>query len=184
MSIENLLLKIGNNDREKGMERLIDRCAFFNEVANEFIKTRHLEEYIKVSDEAINQICINYFYDTLRLKDFHEIDFTNPQKVAAYSSYWVYKCKPLQVIKEIDEKALQKAGSYSKNINANFALHILQAMLLNFDERKLLTGKELNRWNDLIDHIYYFFVYRIVTQHALELILKSLTTSSQFDMIC
>lgn len=168
-----IIKKIGKN-------KVQDRYAFLYQTALKFIEHRSLKEYIRVSEDSIRDICTNYFADIVRLKDFHDIERTNPYKVAGYTIFWILRIKPLQKVKDLAFDAIEKSGLYSRNINEMFALNLLFSMVFNTEERMNQNLKDLKKWNFLCDGIYYFMVYRMVTPQSLELILTALATNQAY----
>lgn len=78
-------------------KKLKERWAFLVNTATFLIKDRQVEEYVLVNKKLIDEIVLDYFADIKRLKDFHGINKADLSKIAAYTTYWVLKRRPLHM---------------------------------------------------------------------------------------
>ena len=65
-----------------------------------FVNAKKIGLNIKIDTKLLKTATIDYFVDTARIKEFHDIPKTNTEKIYGYMAYWLLKRKPLQVIKE------------------------------------------------------------------------------------
>ena len=108
-------------------EKLKKRFSLIFAAARDFVKCRELEDYVFIDQLAIKEFIVDYFSDILRLKDFHDIEKTNPTKVASYTAYWIQKRKPLNIIKKIPPEIYSRKP-YAKHLNQYFASNLLIGM--------------------------------------------------------
>ena len=168
--------------KEFGEDLLKDRFAFIMKASEQFISDRKIDAFVKIDTHAIKSLIIDYFADISRLKKFHEIERTNPIKVAAYTAYWTYKRKPLILsTSPADKDIITKP--YLQDINEWFCTFLMLAMLYDF--RYPLIGENIfyNKWLIFIENLNYFFIYRVVTPQSLELVLTSLDVNSVYQKL-
>lgn len=117
------------------------------------------------------------FADLQRLKEFHNIEKAQPQKVAAYTSYWIFRRKPIQIIKDIDDEVLQRFTNI-KFINEMFAYSLLQSLV--FDAKQPIVGRNLDMFRRLM---MYNFQYRQINAQILELVIIDLNTDPGRELL-
>lgn len=176
-TLDKLITDIGEYP---GKEIFYERIAFLNEASSIYIHAQNFDEYVGISAIPLYETVINYFSDIKRLKDFHEIETTNLIKVASYTTYWFLKTKPIFLKKDPDKKVLQKYPIL-KYINENIAITILDSILFDRKELKLMMTEKLKQWNNFIKNLKYFFTYRVITPQSIELVLLSLVTDSPYE---
>jgi hypothetical protein len=171
--------------KEFGEEKILKRFVFVREKALDFL-TRicldhpiTLEDYFFISDELIEEAIIDYFADLARLKDFHSIEKAQPQKVAAYTSYWIFRRKPIQTIRPIKDDLLISFPNI-KFINEIFAYTLL--INLVFDERRRLNEPN-SRYGIFRDLILYNYIYRQLNSQILELVIVALSTDPNREFL-
>ncbi|TGK82277.1 hypothetical protein EHQ24_13520 [Leptospira noumeaensis] len=135
------------------------------------------DEYFFVNDAVIEEAVIDYFADLHRLKEFHHIEKAQPQKVAAYTSYWIFRRKPIQIIKDLDDEILRKFPNI-KFINEMFAYILL--MNLVFDAKQPFVGRSIDLFRRLM---LYNFKYRQINSQILELVIISLNTDPGRELL-
>ncbi len=116
---------------------------------------------------------INYFADIDRLKKFHNIEKVNNIKIVAYTVYWLVKNKPFQIKKHIGDKLLNQKP-FLNNVNESFSIFIIISWIFDENVKYLTSQKEHSLWNNFIQDIEYYLVYRINTPQSLELALTGL----------
>lgn len=168
-----------------GEEKILNRFVFIRDRAIDFLKRickDHpitFDDFFFVSDELIEEAVIDYFADLIRLKDFHSIEKAQPQKVAAYTSYWVFRRKPIQLKKPIEDDLLIRFPNI-KFLNETFAYTLL--INLVFDERKRVNDSD-SRYGTFRDLIMYNFQYRQLNSQILELVIVALSTNPNKEFL-
>ncbi|TGL25076.1 hypothetical protein EHQ47_03840 [Leptospira bourretii] len=168
-----------------GEEKILNRFVFIRDRAIDFLNRIckdheiNFDDYFFVSDELIEEAVIDYFADLVRLKDFHDIEKAQPQKVAAYTSYWVFRRKPIQLKKPIEDDLLISFPNI-KFLNESFAYTLL--INLVFDERKRINDSN-PRYGIFRDLIMYNFQYRQLNSQILELVIVALSTNPNKEFL-
>ncbi len=156
-------------------EKVEQRYLFLLGLAKHFIKSRYkylfkIDEYFWISEKIIGEIVLNYFSDVLRLKQFHNIKNTEKQKVAAFTAYWVARCKPIQIIKDFPSDIVNKEkGIYF--VNESYACNLLIAMTHDTTKPILQDYGNLEKFTK---NLNYHLTYRLTTPQMLELTLYAL----------
>jgi len=165
--------------KEFGIKKVRERFIFLKEKALRFIEVHNVKDYCRVSDSHLEEIIIDYFADVKRVKDFHNIKKIDYFKVAAYTTHWIAKRKPIQLVKDVDDKIF-KEKPFIRNINAWYGYCILMSMAFK-TERNALDSKELKYFDIFSDIMNYFLTYRVVTPQALELAIVGLCVKAPCD---
>jgi len=168
-------------------EKLESRFQFIQYECLDILKRFNSETldtsiYFDVSGSIVQDIVINYFADIDRLKKFHGINKVNSIKIASYSSYWVSKLKPIQLIKKPNREIRNQHRRLFSKINEKVALGIMFGIA--FDQKVFHeTDQETTI---LYKAIIYSLAYRTITPQSLDLMIQahiSHTTSPQRNMI-
>ena len=80
------------------LKRAAKRFVYLLYKMNLFIHEYALAKKATVNRRMLAEAVHDYYVDTIRTKDFHEITYTNAEKVYAYMAYWLLRRKPIQVI--------------------------------------------------------------------------------------
>ena len=165
-----------------GKDKFKARFAFLADKANAWIQ--HIvqncgapEETFRVSHSIVEEVVLDYFADIARLKDFHSIEKTHPQKVAAYTAYWTFRRKPIQIVKDIQDRELRNLENI-KYLNESFAASLLLTMA--YDTRRRRGDIDYDRYITFVENLNYFLTYRAVNPQVLELILITLDANSPY----
>lgn len=159
-----------------GEEKILKRFVFLKEKVSEYltqvskIQSIDKEEHFFVNDSLIEEAVIDYFADLHRLKQFHQIEKAQPQKVAAYTAYWIFRRKPIQLIKNPSDEILLSFPNI-KYINEVFAYTLLMSLV--FDNSKPIAG-DFDKFNLFQELLIYNFSYRILNSQILELVILAL----------
>lgn len=155
-------------------QKVKDRIACLIELAEYLIESQELKEYIQVSDDLLSYAVLDYFTDIERLKQFHNIEKTQPVKVGAYTAYWISRRKPLQIIKNLGDNFLDDNKS-PLWINEWFALNVLFSFSYNTEVMLNCLIEEEKKYNEFLDVLHYNLCYRQFTPQSLELTLLALS---------
>lgn len=170
-----------------GEEKVRERFVFIADNAKAFIRRVERDsiaavDAFRVSHAIIEDLVLDYFADISRLKGFHNIEKTHPQKVAAYTSYWVHRRKPIQMIRDVDDQALSTQENI-KYVNEAFAASVLISMTYDLCRPVALPGYDSSKFADFKHNLIYFMIYRAVNPQALELMLVALDATSVFKLL-
>lgn len=135
-----------------------------------FLKENSLtENQAKINTFCLMHAVLDYFTDISRLKRFHKIERVNSFKVTAYQVNWLLRRKPIQIVKDEDEKLVY--------INEKFILTYIMGRfnnLLGYDFYPTLKKENQKVILGYIDSLYYYLKYRNCTSQVLEFALLSI----------
>lgn len=94
-------------------ETIADRYRFLHDKMQEYIKERRQEEYLKVDEDILHQMIMDYFADIYRMKIFHNIEHTNKIKILSYEIYWILRRKLLQIQEGADSYGFREGSNVS-----------------------------------------------------------------------
>lgn len=146
-----------------GKEVIENRCNWLKDIMYSYIKQEGLEEKVFISESVFFHVVIDYFVDIDRLKTFHDIDKTNKIKIYSYTSYWILKHKPLQVLSDAPEE-------YTF-INEMFCAELLRGFLFDDPANIPIRQESKESINEFIRTMIYFFKYRDYNAKSIELML-------------
>jgi len=141
--------------------------ALWNDTFN-VIQGFGLEKKLYIDESSFQNFIIDYFTDTARLKDFHDIKRTNVDKIYGYELFWFLRRHPIQLTKDTPDNF---------DINEKVALgvfipRILADAELPYEEKN--QSKEFqNKLNKFIRLLFYILKYRQYTQQSLELMIEA-----------
>lgn len=64
----------------------------------DYIKCEKRQKRVGISTDILKHVIVDYFVDIDRLKSFAGIPKVNDSKIYSYTSFWILKHKPLQVM--------------------------------------------------------------------------------------
>ena len=146
------------------IDRITHRYATLVKAINGFIKKNKLEGKVDFNGRMLRQSVIDYFVDIVRIKAFHKIEKINSEKIYAYTAYWLFRRKPLQVLKNFE------GCEYINEL-------LITAMLLSeIAAEKGITKAMMNEnpaYKQFKDLLLYNFKYRPLSQQSLELMIDA-----------
>jgi len=169
-----------------GESKVRDRFVFIYSAAEDFLLRQtqadpKLKDLFFISELAITEAVVDHFSDIKRLRNFHMIEKTEPEKVAAYTAYWVWRRKPIQLIGEPSDELLMKYH-FLKHFNESFAAALMISMV--FDTRRIIFHDGWQRYTRFTYLLNYFLCYRAVNPQALELTLYALSVNPIYERLC
>jgi len=145
-------------DIEGFREEMPRRAIHLQMKIEAFLKKINDSDFI-ISENLIAHLVFDYFTDIARLKQFHDIELTNKDKIVAYTSYWLCRRKPIQCVHtRIEDKHVF--------INEAITTTYIADELCN-----LSGGKKVP--DSFLRHIYYHLKYRTVDARSIELMIAS-----------
>jgi hypothetical protein len=145
-------------------ERISSRYVSILEEMLKFIHKKGIDQNVTIDQELVKTAVCDYFVDIARVKNFHNIDLVNVEKIYGYMAYWLLKRKPIQVISPFPE---------SQFINEQFiTAFIISNMLVEkkISHSQCSQNAAFKRFRSLL---YYNLKYRLVTQPSLELMIEA-----------
>ncbi len=159
-----------------GIEKIRERFAFLNQIYNDFINMKGLNDKVKINSFSLAHAIMDYFTDLSRLKNFHHIVYTNSYKTLAYEISWLLRRRPIQILEDYNESLVY--------INEKFLLYYtLNQLTSNKDSRKYsdLDENEVSAFEGFVKSYYYYLKYRECTPQILELAFLSFHAGLIFD---
>ena len=169
ISAEEFFKKAGGDIRD-----VARAYVYFLEMMDDFIKNRHMEKDIGINRHALKEAVLDYYVDTVRIKEFHKIKIPSDEKKYAYEAYWLLKRKALQVIELVDEK--KKCEFVNEFFVASYLLAVISKKKDIDDEKK----KKNDNWEKFEDLLFYNLKYRHLSQQSLELMIEAFFCGCDF----
>lgn len=151
---------------EFGENKISSRYKTIYSYLEDYITRHELAEKVIISEGLLNQMILDYFVDIYRLKEFHNIDKINSTKIHAYTSYWLLKRKPLQIICQNDD------SPELIFVNERFVCGYLIRFLTELDYDIAILEEKKQEYIEFIDNLMYFCQYRVNTPQMLETMLS------------
>jgi len=153
------------------LNRAAKRYTYVLFKMNLFIEQYSLKGKADVNFRILAEAVHDYYVDTMRVKDFHKIEYTNTEKVYAYMAYWLLRRKPLQVIEEFN------GCEFINELFITLALSSSIASEKNIAKDKWENNPTFKKFQDLL---FYNLKYRHVSQQSLELMIEAFFSGYDF----
>lgn len=164
---------ISNVNDENLSNKIIERLAAIRNIYYDFITLLNLtEEDIILNERVLMHAILDYFTDITRLKEFHDIELINKDKIIAYEISWFLKRKPIQVLHPEREDLVY--------INEKFALTIL---IEHLTQNAIKNLQDFPVFKAYCDFILYYFKYRNCDAKIIELLISSFKAGNSLDSI-
>jgi len=152
-------------------EHVVHRYATLIKSLHGFINYNNLKDKVRVDGRILEQVVIDYFVDSVRVKEFHNIKNTNTEKIYAYTAYWLFRRKPLQALKNFDG---------CEFINELFTTLFLASSIAtdkNISKDQRDNNPTFKKFQELL---FYNLKYRPVSQQSLELMIEAFFCGCDF----
>lgn len=124
--------------------------------------------------------CWTFYADIMRLSEFHHIDEVKTDKIVTYTTFWILKRKPIQLLQFSDKEK-------DIFVNERFACCFLINECLSDTSFGKIDGKidNFNRkyYEEYIDLLLYYFKYRTLNPQVLELVIETFKIGRLFPVI-
>jgi len=168
---ESVLIYLSNNGVNSGT--IASRFRMILDMLQKFINIKKISQSIIVDKKKLKLAIISYFIDTARIKEFHNIPNTNTEKIYGYMAYWLYRRKPIQVIKDFPG---------SEFINELFIATYIITGILAEKSLKTVQVSQYTIFEEFQELLLYNFKYRTITQQSLELMINAFYTGCYFKL--
>lgn len=157
-------IKYGFILKHYSMDDLQERFGVWYSDVQKFIRKKGLEDCTVINSRRLGYAVLDYFTDMVRMKEFHEIEHANLNKIYAYSSYWFLRRQPIQLTNNVKKET-------DLYINELFIVNNLIAkMKVHCPHGEILQKQSLLEMAQLW---FYNFKYRLFTAQSLEMALCS-----------
>lgn len=147
-----------------GEEKITLRAEWLYGLLEDYIRSENLQERVGISRDILKYVIVDYFVDIDRLKSFTGISRANDVKIYSYSSFWILKHKPLQVLR------LQEAAELVF-VNEDFVSHMLRGFLFSKPENIPILNNKQEEVDLFVNTLTYYFKYREFSAQSIELAL-------------
>lgn len=169
-NIEQIVHNFGNDNyqamlQDIGVEKFTERFQELYETMSRFLAESGYSEHVQCNERILLAVLLDYWADIYRLKDFHLIEKARTEKIFSYLIAWIVRRKPLQFVHYTEtEKDIY--------VNERFATFLLLNECLLCGE-KIIENRNIEKLNDYIELIMYYFKYRECNPQVLELLIRS-----------
>lgn len=155
-------------------ELIVERCDYLSSQMISYLESRERLDDVTIHKPLLINAVLDYFVDIDMIKNFHKIELVNNSKIAAYTSYWLLRRKPLQVIRDTKEQSLCF-------INEKFVFYFLVNFILGDSPRSTISKKATLHFDNFTNTLYYYLKYRRIDPQTLELMILSFISGRTFD---
>jgi hypothetical protein len=153
------------------IDRIANRYIQILKMFHVFIEKQDLGDSVIINGKLLKRTVVDYFIDIVRIKEFHNINNINNEKIYAYTAYWLLRKKPLQVIKTFN------GCEYINELFITLFLISSSCITRNIDNDKKNRNPALEDFQSLL---FYNLKYRPVSQQSLELMIGALFCGNDF----
>lgn len=157
-----------------GEVKINERLCAIHDIYSEFVKETDFKDGkdIILNDRILMHTILDYFTDITRLKEFHDIDRINQDKIISYETSWILKRKPIQVLRMDKEELIYVNEKFVLGIFVN---HLTACQLDDFPDNQIMLC--------FCDFLLYYLKYRNCDAKILETIISSFKAGNSVDKI-
>jgi len=152
----------------------------------ELLVKYELSDCCTINNQILWKAVLDYFADIARMKNFHNHDHVQLEKIIAYETYWLLRNHPIQIDKpdNIDAKYVH----INEYILSFFFMKMLAERLSRVFAPNIQIDDLIEKFEDhqLIDEfrkkLYYTFRFRPYTQQSLLLLVEGFITAAEFTL--
>ncbi len=147
-----------------GEEKIRSRYEWLNDLLEDFVNKRKLQDKVVISDDILKHVIVDYFVDIDRLKEFQDIKKVHESKIYAYLSYWLLRHKVFQITvpSQVAELVF---------INEEFVSCFLRSYLFSEPESVSILENQQKKVNSFVETMLYHFRYREYSAKNIELMI-------------
>jgi len=155
------------------LERFI---VVWQEVRYVLRKTEH-EKNFSIDTESFRMFILDYFTDIARIKDFHDIDFANTNKIYSYTLYWFVRRHPIQILNPT-------VRHFDINERVGLAITLPKILTSLGVNPKKFDGVTAEQTSEFTMLFLYNLRYRQNTAQSLELMVDALRCGLTYGECC
>jgi hypothetical protein len=144
--------------------RIARRFRKVLEAVHRFINAKNIAQNVRVDTKTLKTAIYDYFVDIARVKEFHNLERINVEKIYSYMAYWLLRRKPIQVTVDFPG---------SEFINELFVTGYLVTLILtekSIDSNIWNRNPSFQKFQSLL---FYNLKYRPFSQQSLELMIEA-----------
>lgn len=146
-------------------EKIKSRYVWLYSLMQDYIDVEKLEGLVRISEDILNHVIIDYYVDIYRLKEFQDIETTHDSKVYAYLVSWLLRHKPIQILADDMEKVVF--------INERFATELLRSYLFRNPKNIPILSAQKEAVDNFLETLLYYFKYRDYSAKSIEMLILS-----------
>ena len=147
------------------VEKFQQRYCKLLEGMEAYIKGSGYEKDLYVNPSVLAAAIRDYFVDISRLKDLHNVSHANSIKIVAYTSFWLLKYKPIQII-GVERELIYANERYIFS-------YIMDFLNQNIELSDNLYSSQKQGLNSFRETLFYFLKYRFHEPSSLEFVIIS-----------
>ncbi|MGM9544690.1 MAG: hypothetical protein ACI3T9_06865 [Romboutsia timonensis] len=151
-------------------EKIENRYNVLYDSCNNFIQKNNYQNTIEINELSLIHATMDYFTDIYRLKEFHNIRLVNEYKVISYSTFWLIRRKPLEIVNNSDNDEFLVFANEA--LGASY-LYTELIKSLPLDYYNYLSPKSQKSIDGFVESLFYYFKYRTYTAQDLEMCILS-----------
>lgn len=155
-------------------EKIVSRYDCLYQLLMTYIKRKQLEGRICIVPAILDHVIVDYFVDIYRLKEFQEIFLVNDAKIMSYTSFWLLRHKPLQIVD------IENADDLVY-VNEDAVGEILRTHLLDNPSETVILPEREEKIDEFINTMKYFFQYRLYTAQNIELMIMAFDAGRDYQ---
>jgi hypothetical protein len=152
-------------------DRIVSRYIQILTMLNYFTARQNFGDKIYINTKNLLRAVVDYFVDSMRIKEFHGIMHTNREKIYAYMAYWLLKRKPIQAVKHF------KGCEFVNEVFVTNYILSLISETKDIDDDAKEKNPAYDKFNTML---CYNLSFRIITQQSLELMIDAFFTGHGF----
>jgi hypothetical protein len=152
-------------------DRIVLRFLSLLRHIESFVNVKKIAGNIRIDTQSLKAVVCDYFSDIARLKDFHKLQRVNVAKIYAYTTYWLLRRSPLQVVDNF------RGSEY---INELFATSYLVSHILAELGTTASLCENPAAFYEFQNLIFYNLKFRHYTQQSLELMIEAFICGYRF----
>lgn len=157
-----------------GESKISNRYEFLYMEIQKFIDRIGANDKLLLNERLLAHSVFEYFEDIGKLKSAHDMMHANEPKVVAYTSYWLLRRKPIQLIDSEDEsEALVFA-------NEKYVLSFIIYSLIGEKESEPIEESRLGVYKAFLNSLYYSLKFRHLDPQSIELWIMAFKTGQLF----
>ena len=157
-----------------GEKRINDRLCALHDIYQKFLIVTGFQDKtdIILNDRVLIHSILDYFTDITRLKNFHDIELVNQDKIISYEISWMLRRKPIQVLRADKEELVYVNEKFVLEILVN---HLTAGAVDDFSGNALIIS--------YCNILLYYLKYRNCDAKVLEIIISSFKAGNSLDKI-
>ena len=159
-------------------EKIKGRYDFIKQLMEIFIQTEGIGDYVYINSSNLEHMIMDYFSDVYRLKEFHEIQKINEDKITAYTIFWILKRSPIQVKKEFADDSSFDSPAH---INEKFVTGYLQSYLFSDDYFTSLLEDKQRLHEEFFKVFCYSCKFRDLNVYAINMAITAYRAGRAFQ---